>query len=93
MRRRTSLIIAIIYLILALIFGGPALFLVTMALVIVALALIWFGEEIGEYTGGFHRIGRPYITKKSPGALVSFFGWLLLALPVILLLLKLTQKR
>ena len=93
MMRRTSLVIAIIYLILALIFGGLALFLVTMALVIIALALIWFGEEIGEYTGGFHRIGRPYITKKSPGALVSLFGWLLLALPVILLLLKLTQKK
>jgi hypothetical protein len=93
MLKKTSLIIALIYLILALILGGLGLFLVTMALLIIALVLIWFGEEIGDYTGGFHRIGRPYITKKSPGALVLLFGWLLLALPIILLVLKLTQKK
>ncbi|MGB7054891.1 MAG: hypothetical protein WBE28_06190 [bacterium] len=93
MLKKTSLIITVTYLILALIFGGRALFLVTMALLIIALALIWFGDEIGDYTGGFHRIGRPYITKKSPGALVSLFGWLLLALPIIFFLLNLTQKK
>ena len=87
------MILVAIYVILALIFGGLALFLVTVTLSIIALALIWFGEEIGDYTGGFHRIGRPHITKKSPGALVSQFGWLLLVMPIVILLLKMTQKR
>jgi hypothetical protein len=92
MFKKASLILVAIYVILALIFGGLALFLVTVALSIIALVLIWFGEEIGDYTGGFPRIGQPYITQKSPGALVSLFGWVLLFLPIILLLLKLAQK-
>lgn len=93
MLKKSSLIIAIVYLILALVFGGLELFLITLALLIVALALIWFGEEMGDYIGGFHRIGKPYITKKSPGSLVSLFGWALLLLPVIVMLLKLTQNK
>ena len=92
MLRKISLIIAIAYLILALIFGGLEWFLITLGLLIVALALIWFGEEMGEYLGGFHRIGKPYITKKSPGSLVSLFGWALLLLPVIVILLKLIRN-
>ncbi len=93
MLKKSSLIIAIVYLILALIFGGLELFLITLASLIVALALIWFGEEMGDYIGGFHRIGKPYITKKSPGSLVSLFGWALLLLPIIVMLLKLTQNK
>jgi hypothetical protein len=93
MLKKSSLIIAIVYLILALVFGGVELFLITLALLIVALALIWFGEEMGDYIGGFHRIGKPYITKKSPGSLVSLFGWALLLLPIIVMLLKLTQNK
>jgi hypothetical protein len=92
MQRKISLIIAVIYLILALIFGGLEWFLITLGLLIVALALIWFGEEMGEYLGGFHRIGKPYITKKSPGSLVSLFGWALLLLPVIIMLLRLIRN-
>jgi hypothetical protein len=38
MLKKTALIIAVTYLILALIFGGRALFLVTMALLIIAIA-------------------------------------------------------
>ena len=90
--RRASLIIAAVYLVLSVVLGGLMWFLMTILLLIVALALIWFCDEIGDYTGGFHRVGRPYITKKSPGVLVSLFGWLLLLLPVIIFLLKLTRK-
>ena len=68
-------------------------FLLTALLLIIGFSLISFAEEIGEYTGGFHRIGRPCITKKSPGVLVALFGWLLLVLPIILFVLKLTQKK
>jgi len=52
-----------------LIFGGWQLFLIASVALIWPVAMIWFGEEIGDYLGGFHRIGRPYITKKSPGSL------------------------
>jgi hypothetical protein len=93
MLKKTSLIIAVTYLILTLIFGGRVLFLVTMVLLIIAIAFIWFGEEIRDYTGGCHRIGRSCITKKSPGAFMSLFGSLLRALPMILILLKLIQKK
>ena len=92
MPRKISIIIAIVYLILALIFGGFEWFLITLGLLIVALALIWFGEEMGEYLGGFHRIGKPYITKKSPGSLVSLFGWALLLLPIVVMLLRLIRN-
>jgi hypothetical protein len=89
MARKISLGIAIVYLILALIFGGWQLFLIASVALIWPVAMIWFGEEIGDYLGGFHRIGRPYITKKSPGSLVSLFGWVFLLAPAILILIKL----
>ncbi|KPK63364.1 hypothetical protein AMJ83_07270 [candidate division WOR_3 bacterium SM23_42] len=89
MPKKISLIIAAIYLLCALIFGGLVWFLITLVLLFVALAMIWFGEEMGDYIGGFHRIGKPYITKRSPGGLVSLFGWIFLLLPIIVVLLKL----
>ena len=89
MLRITSLVIGVAYLIGALVFGGWDWFLITLALLVVALAMIWFGEEMGDYIGGFHRIGKPYITKKSPGSLVSLFGWMFLLLPIVVILLKL----
>ena len=89
MLRITSLVIAAVYLIGALVFGGWDWFLITLALLVVVLAMIWFGEEMGDYIGGFHRIGKPYITKKSPGSLVSLFGWMFLLLPIVVVLIKL----
>lgn len=48
------------------------------ALVLAPLALIWFPEELGSYTG---YIGRgSTIDAETPAALVSFLGWLLLLL-------------
>lgn len=92
MLRKISLAIAIVYLILAFALGGLEWSLITLGLLIVALALIWFGEEMGDYIGGFHRIGKPYITKRSPGSLVSLFGWALLLLPIFVMLLKLIRN-
>lgn len=88
MARKISLGIAICYLIAALIIGGWQLFLIGIVALIWPVAMIWFGDEIGDYLGGFHRIGRPYITKKSPGSLVSFFGWVLLFAPLVIILIK-----
>jgi hypothetical protein len=44
-------------------------------LTLVALALIWFGDELAEFTG---MTGRGYISKQSPAWLVKLFGWVLL---------------
>jgi hypothetical protein len=49
------------------------------------LALIWFPEELGSFTGSVGRGGS--IDAETPPALVSFMGWLLLVgLPVSLYL-------
>jgi hypothetical protein len=44
-------------------------------LTLVALALIWFGDELGEFTG---MTGRGHISQPSPAWLVKLFGWVLL---------------
>ncbi len=45
MARKISLGIAIVYLILALIFGGWQLFLIASVALIWPVAMIWFGED------------------------------------------------
>jgi len=91
MARKVSLGIAIVYLIAALIYGGWELLLIAAIVLIMPVAMIWFGDEIGEYVGGFHRIGKPYITKRSPGSLVSLFGWALLLAPIVIIILRLLR--
>ena len=47
------------------------------------LALIWFGDAIGSFTGSVGRGGN--IDRESPGCLVCALGWfLLIGLPVVL---------
>jgi hypothetical protein len=55
--------------------GNPRGRFALLGVTLVALALIWFGDELGEFTG---MTGRGYITKTSPGWLVKLFGWVLL---------------
>ena len=57
------MVIAFIYLIVALILCGLILSLIVTALLIIALALIWYDEEIGEYTAGFTASAGP-ITRR-----------------------------
>jgi len=89
--RTLSLAIALVYLVAALIYGGWELLLIAAIVLIMPMAMIWFGDEIGDYVGGFHRIGKPYITKRSPGSLVSLFGWALLLAPVVIIVLRLVR--
>ncbi|KPK71976.1 hypothetical protein AMJ87_06100 [candidate division WOR_3 bacterium SM23_60] len=91
MARTLSLAIALVYLVAALIYGGWELLLIAAIVLIMPMAMIWFGDEIGDYVGGFHRIGKPYITKRSPGSLVSLFGWALLLAPVVIIVLRLVR--
>lgn len=48
--------------------------------VILPLACIWFGDEMGGFLG---QSGSGLITERSPGVLVCIFGWLLLLASII----------
>ena len=81
--RALSLVIALIYLGIAS-YSAPSaaklmgnLLLVGGALLL-PLACIWFGDELGEYVeNGFG------FTRRSPGWMVKLGGWALLLLPAI----------
>jgi hypothetical protein len=80
--RLVSLVVGVAWLVAAFAFdpqgggsGNPRDRFALLGVTLVALALIWFGDELGEFTGF---TGRGYITKTSPGWLVKLFGWVLL---------------
>ncbi len=81
--RIISLSISLIYLLLAYIFRGGELTLKMLIYLIFVLACIWFGEELGSYTG-FSWIGNMYISEESPGSVITCLGWILLILPTII---------
>jgi hypothetical protein len=85
-RRTVSLLVAGIYLVLAQLAGGLELFLRTLLFLVLPLACIWFSDTLGGGTG--MTFGGGYITKPSPGFVVYFLGWVLLAMPVIAVLLS-----
>jgi hypothetical protein len=81
--RTASAILAIAYIIIAIIAHRPGLAIETGVFVILPLACIWFSEAMGRYTGlGGLAYGYP-ITGESPGILVCFMGWIVLLLPII----------
>jgi hypothetical protein len=51
--------------------------------VILPLARIWFGDEMGGYIGP---TSSGYITNTTPGVFVCIGGWLLLLLPVLVVI-------
>jgi len=76
-----SLLVAIAYLTTAYLHsGGEAAFKVGMFLIL-PLACIWFSDAMGSFTGVMRG---QYINATTPGCLVAFGGWLLLALPLII---------
>jgi hypothetical protein len=80
-----SLLISIVYTVLAVIAGGMD-GLKCSAGLLLPLAFIWFSEEIGELTG-YYKTG--YVNVKTPAIIISFIGWfILVGLPVILFFVK-----
>jgi hypothetical protein len=81
--RALSLVIALIYLGIAG-YSAPSAakllgnLLIVSGTLLLPLACIWYGDELGEYVGG-----RSSITRKSPGWMVKLGGWVLLLLPAI----------
>ena len=80
--RALSLVIAFIYLGVTS-YSAPsaakllANLLLMSATLLLPLACIWDGDELGEYADSFG------ITQKSPGWMVKVGGWVLLLLPAI----------
>lgn len=61
-------------------FDGVKSFLVMAVFMIVSLGCIWFGDELGSFTG---ILGSQGITAKTPGVFIRFMGWVFLLGPVI----------
>lgn len=92
MKKAISLTISIVYLIISFISGGSELLIKMLLFLLLPLACIWFGEEMGNYTGpafGF----RPHITKESPGCFIKLLGWVLLLLPMAIFVLNYFSKK
>lgn len=83
MGRIASLSIVAIYLLTAYLLRGPVLSLKLLMYLILALACIWFGDEMGSFTG-YSWTGNINISRQSPGGIVRFFGWVLLILPAVI---------
>jgi hypothetical protein len=87
--RLFSLILACVYLAIADLWGDAVegfTGVLGVALV-VGLACIWFGDELGDMLGGM--LGHAPISSTTPGNFVKFVGWLLLVcLPVIAIILE-----
>ena len=74
--KRLSLLIAAIYIVVAYCFGGPEQALtISLTFLPFPLALIWFAEPLGDYTGF---MGRGYVSRPTPAIFVSIIGWLIL---------------
>ena len=51
---------------------------------IIAVSLIWFPEQLGAVKGMGAGRGHLGVDKETPGCMVAFFGWLMLAaIPVV----------
>jgi hypothetical protein len=66
--------------------GGVSRDLWHLLALLFPLTLIWFAEELGDFTG---YVGRgDYIDERTPAILVSLMGWLfLVGLPVLFVIL------
>jgi len=83
--RLLSLIIALGYMLLGF-FASPSwkqglgISLLIGGFLLIPLACIWFGDEMGDYIG---MLPGPGITKRTPAAFVKVGGWILLLLPLV----------
>jgi hypothetical protein len=75
-----SAIIAICYLTIATYLVGGAGFFKMFGFLILPMGCIWYGEDLGGYTGSILSQG---ISRPSSGRVVIFVGWLLLFLPLL----------
>jgi hypothetical protein len=79
--RILSGLLVVFYITTAFATSGAKSAFVWLLFVILPLACIWFGDEMGGYTGASWGGA---ITDQTPGLLVCIAGWLLLLLPIFL---------
>jgi hypothetical protein len=82
--RVLSGLLAIIYIIAALLMGGAEGGFKLLGFVVLPLACIWFSEAMGGYTGLTTSVP---ITAPSPGIMVCIVGWVVLLLPIVLVII------
>ncbi len=82
--RVVSLVIAVAYVVAALVYWGPTKWTLALPVVLlVPLGLIWLPHYIGPATG--YRLNRHTIDEPTPPILLSLAGWFfLVGLPLIL---------
>ena len=85
-KRIISLFIALVYIIGAYLMDGGELALKTAGAMVFVLALIWFSDAMGSYTGFLGRGSA--ITQETPGCFILFIGWIFLLLPIIYVVTK-----
>jgi hypothetical protein len=71
-----SLFVVLAYVGVATVVAGPPLTLRVVAFLVLPMLCIWFPDVMGSFTGG-------RVTRRSPASFVSFFGWVILFLPMI----------
>ncbi|MCS7470907.1 hypothetical protein NZK35_29995 [Stieleria sp. ICT_E10.1] len=78
-----ALSLAVIYTAIAVAMAGPAAIPGMLILLVPPLGLIWFADELSEFTGYVGKGGT--IDQSSPEFLIAAFGWLVLfGLPIYL---------
>ena len=77
--RVLSVVLVLIYVIVACISDGIQLAAELGIFLCIPLALIWFSDAVGAYTGHY----KVQITSPTPGVFIAFAGWLLLLSPVL----------
>ncbi len=77
----SSLLVALAYLVFAFAWGGGATELICGTFLIIPLGCIWFNEALGDYTGMGMANGA--ITETTPARVVTFGGWVLMVLPIL----------
>lgn len=91
MGRILSVIVAIAYMLFAYFFLGFSLLVKIFGFLIVGLACIWFGDELGSLTG-FNLMRMMDISEKTPGIIVRSVGWLIITVvPGIICAINLTK--
>ena len=84
--RLLSGVVALTYLLVALLSTGKleAVFGMTRFLLL-PMFCIWFPDAMGRRKGVSIGLGCPVITETTPGDCIAFGGWLLLALPAVVM--------
>jgi hypothetical protein len=80
--RALSLLVAVAYILLAILLGDQADAVMVGACLLLPLACIWFPEPMGDFIGSS---GRGYVDRPSPDRAIFIAGWVLLFLPVLIL--------